>query len=328
MSGLDWLPPANWPLVLLLPILAVWLIADERRWLVRQERWLGRRTVALLGRPVAPRWRGALWCLAAICLGLALLQPLAGRAPGQPAQPDVVLCLDLSRSMSARDVRPDRLGAAMADIAAFAAAAPGARAGLVGFAGSAELVAPLTADLHAVARLAASLDPSRPLRGGTDLGPAVDTALAALRRAGAAAPAIVLLTDGEDFGAGAAAAVERARAAGVAVACVAYGSESGSKIVVPGDDGEVYLRDERGEEVVTAPDRAGLAALAALGGGRLVVGDGAGALVRLHEQVLLPHARRAAHRDPTREPPHVFQWPLLAGIVLVMLVLALPERRR
>ena len=328
MIALDWLPPASWPLVLLVPLLAWFAARWERQRRQRQQAAFGRRTVAVLGEPAFVRLRTVSGWLGAAACAVALLQPLAGTPPGEPARPEVVLCLDLSRSMLARDLSPDRLRAAQADIRALADASLAARVGLVGFAGTAEWLVPRTDDLHSLAVLAAGLDPSRLARSGTDLAAAIDTALAAFARGGGAHAAIVLLTDGEDFGDGALAAVQRAAAAGVSVSTLAYGSEGGSKIVVEADDGEVFLQDGAGVDVVSVPDRAALAALAAAGNGVAGSGDGQGALLALFRDLLVPRAQRAAHRDPTRQPPHVFQWPLLLGVLLSMLALALPERRR
>lgn len=328
MNGLHWLSPAAWPALLLLLSLAVWAIGAERARRQRQRAAFGRRVDAVLGRPAFVRARAGCAIGAALCCGVALLQPLAGDAPGEPARPEVVLCLDLSRSMLARDLPQGRLRAAQDDVRALAETNARLRAGLVAFAGVAEWIVPRTDDMHSLAVLAATLDPSRLARGGTDLAAAIDTALTAFASGGGEHTAIVLLTDGEDFGDAASAAVQRALAAGVTVHALAYGSEAGSKIVVAGDDGEVFLQDATGADVVSVPDRAALAALAAAGGGTFGIGDGRGALLRLVDEVLTPRARRAAHRDPTRQPPHVFQWPLLLGVLLSMLALALPERLR
>lgn len=328
MSAALFLWPAGWPLALLAPMVALAAVLHERRRRRLQQRQFGARTDAVLGRPAFVRRRA--WALlgAGFATMLALFQPLLGKPPGDPAPAEVVFCLDLSRSMLARDLPPDRLGRAVQDLQRFAAASPAARAGLVAFAGSAEWVVPSTADLQAVAELAATLDPSRPSRAGTDLGLAIDTALTAGRSAEAAPPVLVLLTDGEDFAAGAGDAVARAQQAGALVCAVAYGSRDGSKIVVAGDDGETFLRDEQGQDVLSVPDRAALAELAARGGGVLVDGGQPDVLVTLYEDVVRPHTDQHASRLPGRRAPHVFQVPLLLGLLLAMLALALPERRR
>lgn len=328
MSASLFLWPAGWPFALLAPLVACLVVCHQRQRRRRQRQRFGARTDAVLGRPAYVRSRAAATLGAGLLAMLALFQPVVGAPPGEPAPAEVVFCLDLSRSMLARDLAPDRLGSAVQDLQHFAAAAPAARAGLVAFAGSAHWVVPSTADLVAVAAMAANLDPSRPTRAGTDLGLAIDTALTASRAADAAPPVVVLLTDGEDFAAGASEAVQRARAAGALVCAVAYGSRDGSKIVVPGDDGETFLRDEQGQDVLSVPDRAALADLAWRGGGVLVDGGRAGVLQELYAEVVRPHADRHASRLPGRRAPHVFQGPLLLALLLAMLALALPERRR
>jgi len=321
------LVPAWWPALLALPLLAWCVQRGERARAARRAQQFGRRQGALFGEPVHGTLRAGCAWLATALVVLALLRPVWGEAPGEPAGPDVVVCLDVSRSMLARDVQPDRLAAAQREIAALAGGPGGGRLGLVGFAGNAWLVAPLSTDRASVAAIAATLDPTAARRGGTDPGAAIDAAAAALQRAGSVAGSIVVLTDGEDFAGRGAEAAQRARDAGLAVHCVGFGSESGSKIVVDSAAGETFLRDGAGREVISAVDRASLTALAAAGGGRFVA-EGRGALLALHETALRPRAVAAALADPRVEPAHRFQWPLLAALLVWMLRSVMPERRR
>jgi len=323
----DFLVPAFWPAVLLLPLLLAAGLAAARARARRSARTWGRRETELLGREVFRRARRTCVALAVLLAGTALLRPVWGDAPGEPPGPDVVVCLDVSRSMLARDAAPTRLQAAQQAVRELAATARGARLGLVAYAGSAQLAAPLSADVESVAAIAAVLEPGAVARGGSDLGAALDLAVAALRRAGSRAGSILVLGDGEDFAGGGRAAAERARAAGAVVHCLGFGAATGSKIVVDTADGEVFLRDGDGQEVVTALDAAALREIAAAGGGR----GGAwtdGAIAALHEAALLPRARAAALADPRHVPAHRFQWPLLAAVLLWLLACLLPERRR
>ncbi|MFM1871810.1 MAG: hypothetical protein RL398_1232 [Planctomycetota bacterium] len=327
MIALAFLPGWWWLAAVLAVPMAGSIVAWQAARRAAQRRAFGARTDALLGAPHRVRTRAALTLLAGAALASALMHPVAGAPPGEPAQADVVFCLDLSRSMLARDQQPDRLGAAVADLRAFAEAAPGARAGLVAFAGSAHWIAPRTTDLQALTELAASLDPSRPERGGTDLAAALRTALGGVGDGPLDGVAVVLLTDGEDFAADAATAVGEVRARGGTLYAMVYGRRDGAKIVVDGDEGETFLRDASGAEVVSVPDRAALAELAARGGGVCVDG-GDGALATLHREHLQPLAERSLLREPSRRAPHVFFWPLSLAWLLAMLALVIPERRR
>lgn len=337
-AGLLW--PIWWPAVLAIAV--AWPVAGQalRRRRTRCPAPLGRRTDALAGRPVHRRLQAMLSAVALALLLVALLQPVWGRARGEVVGADVVLCLDVSLSMAARDVPPSRFGRAEAEIDALAVAAAGARLGLVAFGGSARLLVPLCSDGAAVAQVAATLAPGL-VRGGTDLGAAIDLASAMLQRTAATAPAIVLLTDGEDFGDSGSTAAARARQAGIAVHCVGFGSAAGSKVVVEGDGGEVFLRDQNGVEVESRVDTAGLAAIAAAGGGRSLVVDGspvagpngaaaASALAALYAATLAPAAEASALAtgDPRLSPAHRYGWFVLAAFLVWFAATLLPQRRR
>ena len=99
-------PESLW-LLAIVPLLTAWV---ARGWRRRVRDW---SALAQAGRP---RGEGAAWWLAAIvCLIVALAQPRGGRSPGPPMPPghDVVLLVDVSRSMAAEDAVPSRLGVAV-----------------------------------------------------------------------------------------------------------------------------------------------------------------------------------------------------------------------
>jgi len=318
--------PWWWPALCLLPLLAWAAWRGERRRAARRALLIGRRQHALLGVPVHGALRLLCGWLAVGLVGFALLRPVWGEGPGEPAGPDVLVCLDVSRSMRARDVVPDRLGAAQQEIEALAGVRD-ARLGLVVFAGTAELAVPLCRDLGSVAAIGATMDPSVAKAGGSDLGAAIEVAVGALQRSGSVAGSIVVLTDGEDFAGRGEQAAARAHEQGFVVYCLGFGSVSGSKIVVDGAAGETFLRDAAGREVLSAMDPVSLGAVAAAGGGTFVA-EGNGALLPLYESALRPRALAAVLVDPRVEPAHRFQWPLLVALLVWMLRSVMQERRR
>ncbi|MEC8252154.1 MAG: VWA domain-containing protein [Planctomycetota bacterium] len=168
-------PPPWWPWLAAVPILCLMAALRRRRAAAAIRRDFGRRASALLGRPAWGRARGA---AAAAALGLFVLAMLRPVSPGRDAQlaPDVVLCVDVSRSMGAGDVAPTRFEAVRSHARALLEDAVGSRFALVAFAGDAQVVAPLTADRGAVSWLLAELEPGVARRGGTDLGAAVQAA--------------------------------------------------------------------------------------------------------------------------------------------------------
>lgn len=332
MSWLGW--PGAWPVLLLAPIAWVGLHLVERVRVRRSRELLGPRA-ALLAAEVDGRRRGVCRLLFVTALLLALvavLQPLFGVDTRRVEQRgvDILVCLDVSRSMLARDVAPSRLARAKEEIRALSERTRGDRMGLVVFAGDARLAVPLTQDMASFADLVDQADPIAVGLGGTDLGGALDEALSALEGATGDHEVVLLLTDGEDLEGEGRRAAARCAERDVTVHCVGFGSTLGSKIVTETSAGEeAFLRDRSGEEVVTVMDPAGLRAIAEATGGRFVDAMAEPRpLVALYEEQVLPMARKAFASDARDGRANRYQIPLLLAFVLWLLELASTDRRR
>jgi Ca-activated chloride channel family protein len=274
--------------------------------------------------------RQALFLLGVMLAAFAVLSEAA--RPTREQLPwrgvDVVLCLDVSRSMLARDVAPARLVRAQREIRLLAEHTGGERLGLVVFAGEARRVVPLTQDGASLAALADLADPWSVRRGGTDLGAALDVARQVLAAGTGSRGAIVLLTDGEDLGGGGRRAAARCRKAGLTVDAVGLGSPRGSKIAVQGPGGPGFLQDPQGRDVVSKLDLQGLEALTDAGGGRTVrAGDRPGALRRLVEDHILPSAR-ASYEASVGAGGTPWRAALVLALLLWCVEMAWVDRRR
>lgn len=246
----DWLTPAA------LGVAAAALAVALGRLLAR------RRRLRLLG-PRAPRpdWSDATLLLALGALGVALLGPRLGMRSErvEAAGADVVVLLDVSRSMTARDTPPSRLDRARRTARdVLAGLGAGDRVALAAYAGHGVLLTPLSADAGALAEMLPFLDPDLVGTPGSRLDDGVLAALSAFD-ASDRPRVLLVLSDGEDPARGDASApgLEAARA-GVRVIGVAFGSETGAPI----PDGDTWLRDRRGREVLTRREPARLARLA------------------------------------------------------------------
>jgi Ca-activated chloride channel homolog len=324
-------PVAAWGL-LVPPLVWILSLARERRRARKLEATTGPRVRVLADVDARRRaTRHAMTAGALVLAVLAAAQPLIGEGSGLAERRggDVVVCLDVSRSMFATDVPPSRLAVARREIRELAARAQGDRLALVTFAGSARLTSPLTRDLETFADLVDAADPVDIARGGTDLGAALDSALAALEGGTGDHGAIILVTDGEDLGGGGLRAAEACKARRVPVHCVGLGSVTGSKILVEGEKGGAFLRDASGAEVVSALDPEALRKIADATGGEFVEsGSEPGSLADLYARRVAPVARSALERQSTRERKNRFQWPLIAAFGLWAVALALSDRRR
>lgn len=320
----------------------------------------GRRRRALLGP--GPRFpdlgRDLVLLASLVAVGLALLGPHFGERTERldASGVDVVVLLDVSRSMDARDVAPSRLVRARRNAElVLSSLEPGDRAALAAYAGRGVLLTPLTADHAALLDVLPSVDGELMRLRTSNLDDGVRATLAAFDPASLRPRVLLVLGDGEDpsgRGDAQAAAAEAARA-GVRILAVALGSDAGS----PVPDHGAALRDAAGEVVRTRRDAARLAALAAGTGGRLLRADIFGALdpseaVReIRRDATTAPGESVERRVPAlqatpfaalafallavellaplslRRPPLQWRTALQVGAVLGLMLLAWPQRR-
>ena len=214
----------------------------------------------------AHRVPGALRSLALVALIVACARPQTGVTSEsvRTAGIDIVLVLDISTSMLAEDLQPNRLGAAKTVAADFVAGRRNDRIGLVAFAGQAFTQAPLTLDYGVVTTLLGELEPGM-IEDGTAVGMGLATAVKRLQSSEAASKVVILLTDGRSNRGeiGPVTAAQMAEALGVRVYTIGAGSRGTAP--VPIDDplrGRIYanMRVDIDEEA--------LGQIAALTGGR------------------------------------------------------------
>lgn len=281
-----------------------------------------------LGARAAARGRSAplLFMLLAVLASIGLAGPRWGLA-SQAAESralNVVLVMDISRSMLAQDAVPDRLTRSIQVARRLIQDLPGDRLGLVAFAARPYLLSPLTLDPSAVSLQLDALDPSVASEGGSAIGAALALAHDVLTQASEGGDrAIVLLTDGESFeGEGevtsAAGALGKDR---IALITIPTGSTEGARI--PDPEGG-WHRDDEGQVVVTRRDTSVLNALTGAAQGVLLAPDApdpAGQALRT-----LDRLNRAAVRDQLAADLVSRSW-WFAAAALFLLVLYTVRRR-
>jgi Ca-activated chloride channel homolog len=278
-----WADPQLLELLWLVPILMVALgLAERRR--SRLERALGdpRMLRDRAGTPgSATRWGRHLLLLLAAALSIAgMARPQAGfrMVTTTSRGVDLVVALDLSHSMEARDVRPDRLRAAKRELLSLFSALEGSAIGVVEFAGNARVLSPLTTDapgLESVVETAVPEDLDQP---GSNVAGAVRLASLLLRRPGERPRAVLLVSDGENLEGDPRASVGSARGAGARLFTMGIGTPQGTTIPVVDSTGALVgkRRDPEGKTVVTRLDESLLRDLAKRGGGIYERADGTG----------------------------------------------------
>jgi len=240
-----------------------------------------------------------------------------------PPGNDLVLVLDVSRSMGAADAVPDRLGAAI-EAAGSLIASPGDEGGdrvaVVAFAGRGVLRCPLTGNLGAAADTLKLLRPGGVRPGGTDLGAGLDAAFDAFDDGDhAGGRSVVVFSDGEDLVGRWPAAVERLRARGVVVHTVAVGDREVGQTVpsVPGEPSEpvryhgALVLSRRSDEALAAVSRA-------TGGAFVPLGTASVDLGTLYRTRIEPAARDARKPRPVQARVERFPLFLLAALALIL----------
>ncbi|MBI9090027.1 MAG: VWA domain-containing protein [Desulfobacterium sp.] len=273
--------------------------------------------------------RGVLTTLALFCLVVALAGPLVGFRWETVEQKgvDVMICLDLSRSMLAQDIKPSRLERAKREIIDLLGMMKSDRAGLVAFAGKAILQCPLTMDHSAFNIFLNALEPDYLPVGGTDIGGAIETALSGFEKEQASEKAIIIITDGENTSGTPLELAKKAAKANVRIFCIGVGSESGAP--VPDSSGG-FKKDDQGRIVISKVDDAGLEKIAATARGvyvRSVAGDMD--LDRIYDQEIRGKMEKKTLKSGKRKVwENRFQWFLFPAVVLFLIETMLADNRK
>ena len=232
----------------------------------------------LTGKPLpgVRFFKGALIVAALFLLIIALAGPRWGLHYQEVSQKgvDIMLCVDVSPSMLASDVKPDRLQQAKREITDFIKVVQGDRVGLVAFSGDAFLECPLTLDYAALQMFLGQIEPGLIPVPGTNLGAAIDKATEAFDYKTTTDKVILLITDGEDNEGKGKEAAEKANAKGVKIYVFGIGATEGAP--VPEAEGGGFAKDESGNMVLSKLDETGLKEIASITGGgyvRAATGD-------------------------------------------------------
>jgi Ca-activated chloride channel family protein len=269
-----------WLLTALLPMLLAFL------WFLR---WRGKKLKAF-GRPeliaeLAPKasakkhvLKFVLWSLAYIFLVLGIANPQIGSKMEKVKRQgiDVMIALDVSKSMLAEDIKPNRLLRAKNFINNFIAKLNNDRLGIIVFAGRAYLQMPLTVDYSSARMYLKTLGPETVPTQGTAIAEAAELARQSFVQGETKHKALIIITDGEDNEGGAAEVIEAAAKEGVKTFVLGIGTEEGGPIpvYVNGVQGD-YKRDADGNIVLSKMNIGMMKDLAAKGNGKaFTIGSG------------------------------------------------------
>ncbi len=308
--------------------------------------WAFRRRAAILRRFAAqamlarmvqgtsrPRQalKAGLLALGVLFLALSLARPQWGTRMEMMKRRglDVVIAVDVSLSMFAEDIKPNRMARSKQEISKFIDRLAGDRVALVAFAGDAYLQCPLTSDYAAFRIFLDVLEPDLIEVPGTDIARALEVSLSAFDERDRKYRVVVLLTDGEDHSGRAEKAAKEMADQGVIVYTVGIGSLSGVPIPVKGAGGAVsYKKDANGQVVTTRLDAQLLQRIAlATDGGFYHARPAEFELAQVLEAINAMEKRELESEQFTRYEER-FQIPLAIAVLLLALEMFVSDRRK
>jgi Ca-activated chloride channel family protein len=319
----------------LVPFLAafLWLaLRWKRNALVRFGDYELVKRLTRTSSPKGQAVKSVLMVLAVAAFVTALARPQFGtrietiRREGQ----DIIVALDLSNSMLAEDIAPNRLDRAKLAVAQLIERLDGDRIGLVAFAGEAFVQSPLTSDYGAAMLFLNAMEPGIIPLQGTNLGAALVVALDAYDEEAQQHSVLIVITDGEDHEGEIESAVSRAVDSGIEIHAVGIGSREGVPIPEFDESGRRsgFKRDADGSVVTTRLDEATLQRIAQQTGGSYIRATGSGrALNALADEIVALDGREFEAQQVTQFEE---QYQIFLGLAILLLFTEffVPDRKR
>jgi Ca-activated chloride channel family protein len=284
--------------------------------------------------PVRRRWKQGLWLLAMTGLILALARPCWNPVAQEVKRQgrDVVFVLDVSRSMLADDLKPNRLERAKLAISDCLEVLEGDRVGLLVFAGTAMVRCPLTMDYGFFRMMLADVDPGTVSRGGTKIGDALRKVMSDLfdgqfRQY----KDVVLITDGEDQDTFPVEAAQKLGEEGIRLLAIGLGDDGqGTPIMVTDEHGQKTFLQDRGEVVRSRLDADTLREMVAKtpGGKYLPVGTGNFDLGGIYRSLIATADKRDLESQTIERYEEKYQVFLGLALALLLVEGVLVERKR
>jgi Ca-activated chloride channel family protein len=242
---------------------------------------------------------------------------------------DIVVAVDISRSMLASDVAPSRLARAKLAALDLAAMAKSDRLGLIAFSGTAFLQCPLTLDESAFRQSVDALDVGLIADGGTAIGEAIRAASKAFEKENDNHKILVLFTDGEDQDGGAVEAADEAAAKGMRIFTVGVGTANGELIRLQDANGAgSFLKDEEGNVVKSRLNETMLKEIAEKAHGFYMPLRGARPVETLYERGLAPLPKSDSASKLVKLYHEIYHWPLGLAMILLVAEMFVSNRKR
>lgn len=308
---------------LLLAIIAVLFYFTYRKWINKTLQKLAspeNRASLLKGFSLSQiKIRFLLLFIGLVFISLALinLRKGSGTEISDRKGLDIVFALDVSKSMLATDMQPNRLDKSKVFIQQVLKKLQGDRAVLIVFAGKAYLQTPITSDYNSVQMMLETTSPEQIPVPGTVLGEAIDLSRRSFNQATNKYKVLVLISDGEDHDNTALAMAEQAKKEGVHIFTIGVGSPNGTTLIDPNTN--QVRKDEQGNDIITKLNEEELKGIAAAGDGTYFLLNNLGQVSDLLTQEINKLEKRNQGTVVFTQYKSYFQWFLFVALISLLI---------
>ena len=320
-------------LLLLLPIVAC-IFLFNMYWKRKKQREFGDLEMVKKLSPersvFKPVLKISILLLALAFLIIALVNPKMGTKMETVKREgiDIVFAVDVSKSMLAEDVAPNRLDKSKQLVSQIINSLGNDRIGIVAYAGSAFPVLPITSDYSVAKMFLQSMSPDMVSSQGTSLDEAIRLSAKYFDEKSKTSKLLILISDGEDHSEGASLAAEEANKIGMKIITVGVGTEKGGTIPLK-ENGVVrsYQKDQNGETVITKLNQEGLKTIAKATKGGYVYGGNTKEVLEYIKNALNNIQKTEFESTQMADFQSQFQWFIGFAFLLLFIDIFLLERK-
>lgn len=319
--------------LLIIPALAALYWYSSFRSARKLNQWGDRKLLTAL-MPLASNakknWKFAIFLLSLAALIFAIARPQFGSKLTEVKRKGVELMigLDVSNSMLAEDISPNRLESAKRAISKLVDDLENDKIGLVVFAGDAYIQLPMTTDFGAAKLFLSSVNTQIVPRQGTSIGAAINLAARSFTPEAGNSKAIIIITDGENHEEGAIEEAMEAAEKGVVVHTIGMGLAKGAPIPVYNQSGQKdYRKDNEGNVIVSKLNENLLREVAKAGNGIYIRANSANAGLKTLFDEINKMDKQDIEARVYSEYEEQFQYPVFLAIFLLVLELIILERK-
>jgi len=268
-------------------------------------------------------------CIAVACFSIALVNPKLGSKMETVKREgvDIVFALDVSKSMLAEDIAPNRIEKSKQVITQIINNLAGDRIGIIGYAGSAFPQIPITTDYASAKTFLRAMNTNMVSSQGTATGDAIELAKGYYNDGNVLSRVLVIIGDGEDHGSEFQAAAQAAAEEGIKIICIGIGTQKGGPIPIRDGKQQTYKKDQNGETVITKSSPETLQSIAEIGNGIYIDGTNTAETVESLERFLQNLEKTEYESMQYANYQHQFQWFLGFGILFLILESILLNRK-